>query len=179
MKHAPKIGSVLKRPKISAGDIYMVTDKLLNEVGLCVVTQATRGPIQIGYFFDSKKTKLCDIISNKEAVFLDAVLVAQFGYIGIRDGHWRLLGHIENYTVGDWPIAVGVWGQGGLPPYYACYFEPKTLKGWTQVPLRDLNLSESQIILISTDLYGHIAIANYLKISIDTDRNAFRQCDFR
>lgn len=178
MTKDPKIASIRKHVSISAGSIYVVPDEQSHDIGYCVITQSTRGPLQLGFFFDIEKTNLDDLVSNTKDVFRDAVLVCIFGYIGIREGHWRLVGQVKDFKVGDWPIAIGVWGQGGRPPYYACHFEPKKLTGWSITPIREQNFDPNKTVLISTDVSGAIAVANHLKKRISNNSNAFKQCDF-
>jgi hypothetical protein len=178
MKEDPKIASLRKHASIHAGNIYAVTDEHSHEVGYCVVTHATKGPIQLGFFFDNRETSIDSLISNSKEIFLEAVLVCLFGYISIRDGHWRLVGQVKGFKTGDWPIAVGVWGQGGRPPYYACYFEPKKLAGWTTTPISAQYFDQNKTVLISTDLSGAISVVNRLKKRIAKKSKAFMQCDF-
>lgn len=174
-----KTASVHNRVTISAGDIYIVSDEDSTDVGYCVITHATKGSIQLGYFFDLNKTELGDLLSNRKDVYYEAIMVRLFGYLGIREGLWRLVGKIKGFKIGDWPVAVGIFGQGGRPPYYACYFEPKKLAGWTEVPIAGILFDAKDTVLISTNLSGHIAAVNHLKHRILMDSNAFMQCDFR
>lgn len=165
-----------KRPRITAGDIYMVRDEHGVDVGYCVISQATRGSIQIGYFFDPSVTHLKDLISKKDKVYLEAVCVLWFGYVGIRDGEWPLIGKIEPFKIGDWPMAVGVWRELDRLPYFACFFNSKSLTLSHKVPIRNTSFEDGEIVLISYSLDGYLSAAYQLRNLIPLGRRALLEC---
>lgn len=75
-------------------------------VGL--IARANLGGVLLGYFFGPLRSK---IPALKEIAGLkpdDAVLVRKFGHLGIVQGKWRLLGHLDGWDRREWPTPVFV-----------------------------------------------------------------------
>jgi hypothetical protein len=93
----------VKHPKIREGDLFAVP---LREGGyaLGVVARKNRSSILFGYFFGPRREAIPAIDDVGRLSPSEAVLVARFGYLGLRDGTWPILGSVNSWIREAWPI---------------------------------------------------------------------------
>jgi hypothetical protein len=62
------------------------------------------GPVLLGYFFGPRREQvptLAEVISLRAK---DAFWVQKFGYLGLREGEWPILGGSDDFDPAAWPM---------------------------------------------------------------------------
>jgi hypothetical protein len=99
-------GFVVGARKFGAGDWFAVP--LRNGgFGVGLIARGKKS-LLVGYFFGPKQVTvptLSDVVALSAA---DAILLARFGDLGLRQGVWPLLGRNESWDVKQWPMPVFV-----------------------------------------------------------------------
>lgn len=72
--------------------------------GLGVVARANPKAALLGYFFGPKRATLPNLDDVSGLGPGDAVWVAMFGHLGLRDGAWPILGQFNPWNRKDWPM---------------------------------------------------------------------------
>jgi hypothetical protein len=93
----------MRRRKFSEGTVFLVPLKN-GGYGRGVIARAdVRGAVLLGYFFGPR-------IENKEGATVhdlnpaDAVLLVQFGALGLRNGEWPIIGSVPKWDRAKWPM---------------------------------------------------------------------------
>lgn len=96
----------MARRKFGEGDWFAVP---LRDGGFGVgLIARAKSSILVGYFFGPKRETiptLSDVASLRTS---GAVLVARFGYLGLKEGNWPVLGRHEAWNAKQWPMPVFV-----------------------------------------------------------------------
>jgi Immunity protein 26 len=56
------------------------------------------------YFFGPRRAHVPDLAELKNLRASDAILVRQFGDLGLLEGEWPVIGRLENWRMEDWPL---------------------------------------------------------------------------
>ncbi|MGC1239752.1 MAG: Imm26 family immunity protein [Acidimicrobiales bacterium] len=72
--------------------------------GFGVVARINPGGILFGYFFGPVSRDLPNVDAFSTFKAEDAIMVARFGHLGLKDGSWFNLGQAKQWNRGDWPI---------------------------------------------------------------------------
>lgn len=60
--------------------------------------------VLLGYFFGPKRSAVPELEQLAGLTAADAVVVLQFGHLGIRSGRWPLIGPIGEWRRHEWPM---------------------------------------------------------------------------
>ncbi len=90
-----------KKQPYKEGDWFAVP---LREGGYAVGLIARSGGVLFGYFFGPKREKIPGIGELRTLVPENAVLVGQFGDLGLFEGGWPLIGYSEPWDRNIWPM---------------------------------------------------------------------------
>jgi hypothetical protein len=92
-----------RRVRYSEGDWFAVP---LRDGGFAAGVIARMNPkgVLLGYFFGPKRGAVPTVDEVAGLTSADAVVVLQFGHLGIRSGRWPLMGAIGAWDRRDWPI---------------------------------------------------------------------------
>ena len=93
----------MKRPTVREGDLFAVP---LCEGGYAVgvVARKGQGGVLLGYFFGPRRQKVPTLDEIQGLAPKDAILVEQFGHLGLRDRTWPILGAMKPWNRDAWPI---------------------------------------------------------------------------
>lgn len=69
-----------------------------------VIARASRGGVLFGYFFGPRRDAVPTLADAQGLVPDDHVLVGKFGYLGLRQGKWPVLGRFDNWSRDTWPM---------------------------------------------------------------------------
>jgi hypothetical protein len=85
------------------GDWFAVP---LSEGGYAVgvVARANTAGVLFGYFFGPRRDAVPSLTDVQGLAPEDAVLVGKFGYLGLRERKWPILGRLETWNRRDWPM---------------------------------------------------------------------------
>lgn len=72
-------------------------------VGL-VARSSPGGKVLFGYFFGPRRQKLPSIKNISGLTPEAAILIAQFGDLGLYNGEWPIIGHSEPWSRSAWPM---------------------------------------------------------------------------
>ena len=93
---------VLKRVSFKPGDWFVVP---LPSGGYATGRIARRkNPVLFGYFFGPRRMRLPNVTDMIGLKATDAIWQTKFGYLGLRDGHWPILGGHEEWIQSEWPM---------------------------------------------------------------------------
>lgn len=88
--------------KSKEGDVFLVPLKKGDfAIGLIV---RKKGSILLGYFWNKKIPKADSKIPLNFIYEQDPILVKRFGYLGIFNGEWPIIGSIPNFSREEWSI---------------------------------------------------------------------------
>jgi Immunity protein 26 len=96
----------MKRIKFSEGTWFGVplsSGKFA--VGL-VARKSRGGQILLGYFFGPPRSTLPKIDELEKFKKNDSVYCKRFGYLGLREGEWPIIGTAEEWNRHDWPMPI-------------------------------------------------------------------------
>jgi hypothetical protein len=71
-------------------------------VGL--VARANGRGVLLGYFFGPRRSELPNVADLVELSPIDAVLVGQFGHLGLKQERWPVLGALDGWERERWPM---------------------------------------------------------------------------
>jgi len=57
-----------------------------------------------GYFFGPRREGVPDLAELQKLCADNAILVRQFGDLGLLEGKWPVIGRLENWRMVDWPL---------------------------------------------------------------------------
>jgi len=92
------------RPKIPEG-LWFAVPLRDSGFGIGVVARANRG-VLLGYFFGPRRKEPPALVDLSTLQADDAIWVSKFGYLGLRDGDWPVIGALENWKRDAWPMPV-------------------------------------------------------------------------
>lgn len=72
--------------------------------GVGVVSRASRKGVLFGYFFGPRRNEIPTLADVRSFDASEAVLVSKFGYLGLRDGDWPILGRLTDWDRRAWPM---------------------------------------------------------------------------
>jgi hypothetical protein len=71
--------------------------------GLIARMMPHREGVLLGYFFGPRRDKFPTLDELRDLSAPDAILVERFGDLGIVDGTWPLVGHVDGWDRSAWP----------------------------------------------------------------------------
>jgi len=90
------------KPKFGPGDWFAVP---LSDGTWAAGRIARRGgPTLVGYFFGPRRREVPTLAEVASLRPEDAVYVRKFGYLGLREGEWPILGGAEEFDRASWPM---------------------------------------------------------------------------
>lgn len=100
MKNNPKSS---KRRTFKEGNIFAVP---LKDGGFAagVVARKLTGHGFLGYFYGPHRNSLDDIWAPPTGSLGDPILIGECSDLGLLNGSWTVVGHIENWNKEEWPI---------------------------------------------------------------------------
>ncbi|WP_309893697.1 Imm26 family immunity protein [Archangium sp.] len=95
-----------KKPKspIELGD-WFAAPLRTGGYGVGVVARKGRKGILFGYFFGPRSACVPGLVELQELRAVDAILVRQFGHLGLLERKWPVIGRLENWRMEDWPLS--------------------------------------------------------------------------
>jgi Immunity protein 26 len=105
--------------------------------GIVLVARAARDGVLLGYFFGPRRSDvpmIGDVTGLKPD---DAVLVRQFGDLGIIRGQWPALGHLEGWDRAEWPMPIFVRYEELTGRSFRVYYDdddPNSVPREEQIP---------------------------------------------
>jgi hypothetical protein len=72
--------------------------------GIGVVSRLGRSRIGLGYFFGLRLSETPDLRQLPELRAENAVLVARFGDLGLRERRWLVIGSVPHWDPKEWPV---------------------------------------------------------------------------
>jgi hypothetical protein len=69
-----------------------------------VLARVSKSGVLFGYFFGPKRSAVPALEDTKGRTSFGAVLICQFGHLGLTRGTWPVLGHDPNWTQTLWPV---------------------------------------------------------------------------
>jgi hypothetical protein len=97
-------GSIMARRKFGEGDWFAVPLRD-GGFGTGIIARAKRS-LLVGYFFGPKQDTVPRLSDFDAVTPFDAVLTARFGYPGLKQGEWPLLGRRDSWDATEWPMPV-------------------------------------------------------------------------
>ena len=94
----------------------------LYAIGL-IARNKPRNPIMFGYFFGPPRKGLPTMSELPTLRAADAVDKCRFGYLGLRDGDWPVIGQLVPWNRDDWPMPPFVTGYDNGPKQLTRYSE--------------------------------------------------------
>lgn len=91
----------MARPRIHAGEWFAVPLKNGTWAGGLVASSSKNG-VLAGYFFGPARTELPDLHDFIGAQPGEAILVARFTHLGLRNGSWPILGTLRDWNPEEW-----------------------------------------------------------------------------
>jgi len=94
---------VPSRPTIAEGLWFAVP---LRDSGFAVgvVARANPNGVLLGYFFGPRRVEPPTLDQVSGLTTDQALWVSKFGYLGLRNGLWPVLGRLDNWRREDWPM---------------------------------------------------------------------------
>ena len=74
--------------------------------GLGLIARVGPGGVLLGYFFGPRRSDLPGLADVIRLGALDAVLVRKFSHLGIANGTWPIVGHLDGWNRDLWPMPV-------------------------------------------------------------------------
>lgn len=117
-----------------------------------------RSGILLGYFFPKQFNTLPDLSDTQEICAADAILIAWFSDMGIKQDHWTILGKESAFRREDWPV-----------PFFARVDAVDSTKGFLvkydsenpdhTKPLQEMKCDSEQLKDLPYDgLFGSVAL---------------------
>jgi hypothetical protein len=72
--------------------------------GVGVIARGSRNGVLFGYFFPIKSKKVPDLKATRELKSKDAILLARFGDLALRNRRWALIGRFTTWNEREWPM---------------------------------------------------------------------------
>ncbi|GAB5079154.1 immunity 26/phosphotriesterase HocA family protein [Arthrobacter sp. AD-310] len=94
-----------KRPAYGEGDWFCVPLRT-GGFGLGLIARATSSGILLGYFFGPRTWRQPNEDSFRGLTKTDAVLVARFGDLSLKQGEWLIIGKDTKWDRGEWPVPI-------------------------------------------------------------------------
>jgi hypothetical protein len=69
-----------------------------------IVARCDHQGLVFGYFFGPRMQSESECVHAGDLKPEDAILLGQFGDIGLRNGEWRLTGSVEPWSPDEWPM---------------------------------------------------------------------------
>jgi hypothetical protein len=69
-----------------------------------LVARLDRGGVVLGYFFGPKIDSEKCIPDSSTLVANKAILVGQFGDLGLQNGEWKITGQLKDFQRAQWPV---------------------------------------------------------------------------
>jgi hypothetical protein len=124
----------MTRARFGEGDWFAVP---LREGGFAAGVIARRdGSLLLGYFFGPCRRQVPALGDVAGLGPGDAVLAGKFGYLGIREGRWPLLGRLAGWDRRDWPIPVFIRYEELTGRSFWVYYGDVSLAG----PVREVQI---------------------------------------
>jgi len=76
--------------------------------GVGVVARANPAGALLGYFFGPRRDGVPALDALEILKAPDAILVAKFGHLGLRQGKWPIVGRLDDWERDAWPMPVFV-----------------------------------------------------------------------
>lgn len=71
-----------------------------------IVARASRSSILAGYFFGPRRDSLPTLADVRDLTPATSILQGMFGYLGLRDGTWPILGRQDDWRREEWPMPI-------------------------------------------------------------------------
>jgi Immunity protein 26 len=124
--------------------------------GVGILARANRKGVLLGYFFGPRRGQIPELPDVTPLRASDAVLVAKFGHLGIRDGRWPLLGVLDGWNREDWPMPIFGRYEELSERNFQVFYEDDD----PNVLLKEKEVSAAEISrLPENGLYGDVALA--------------------
>lgn len=69
-----------------------------------IARMAPRGRILLGYFFGPRLSAIPALKTVERLKLQQAIWAKRFGYLGLFEGHWPIIGDSENWNREEWPM---------------------------------------------------------------------------
>jgi hypothetical protein len=130
---------MIRKLKYREGDWFAVP---LRDGGFAagVVARANPGGVLLGYFFGPRRSAVPTLDGIRDLRQGDAVLVALFGHLGLKEGRWPVLGRLDGWDRREWPMPVFVRYEELTGRTFRMFFDdddPNRLVRQEQVSPRD------------------------------------------
>lgn len=125
-----------RKAKYGEGDWFSVPLRT-GGFGLGLVARASSSGILLGYFFgvrSSEQPSSEDCVGLTQA---DAILVARFGDLGLKQGDWRVIGPAREWERRKWPVPIFMRAEQLSGRTYEVFYDdndPGLLLGERLVP---------------------------------------------
>lgn len=114
----------MMRPVYQEGDWFAVPLQS-GGFGVGLIARANSNGGLLGYFFGPRRAAVPPLNDLLGLSARDAVLVRKLSHLGLKNGKWPLLGRLDNWDPGQWPMPVFIRQEELSGRSFRVFYDPQ------------------------------------------------------